>query len=457
MRAQRRAPTDPATLVAGFGVAAVALGVPLLLSMMQRTAYETWGGVVVAIVLVLVSVPLIYRVSARHGARIAQIVALALALKLVAAVVRYYFAFEVYGGQADASVYIRWGSDLAESFRQGIFSVDVGSSRFIGTGFMRYVSGLAFVVIGSSALGAFFFFSWLSLLGLWGFFRAFQVALPEADHSRYALLLFFVPTLLYWPSSIGKEAWMLLCLGITAYGAAKVLVRRPGGYPPLVAGLAGVVMVRPHIAALVCIALAAGYLRRSRRGKAPVLGPLPQVVGLALLVVATFFVIDRTQDFFDLEEPETLATGTEAILELAELRTATGGSSFTAVGFSSPADLPMATLTVLFRPFPWEANNQQMLLTSLEGMALLGLTLLSWRRVWAGITGAWANPYLRFAAVFALGFVIAYASISNFGILARQRAQLYPLLFVFLAMPVRRRVDTALSWTDSTTRTHAHG
>ena len=33
--------------------------------------------------------------------------------------------------------------------------------------------------------------------------------LPTGDHRRYALLVFFMPSLLFWPSSIGKESWML--------------------------------------------------------------------------------------------------------------------------------------------------------------------------------------------------------------------------------------------------------
>lgn len=457
MRTHRRAAHDPATLVVGFGVAAVGIGVPLLLWLMQTTSYEIWGGVLVAVALTLASVPLLYRVSSRHGRRIAQIVALAFVLKLAATVVRYYVAFDVYGGTADAGSYIQWGNDLVESFRQGVFSVDVGRGRFVGTGFMRYLSGLAFLLVGSSGLGAFFLFAWLSLFGIYGFFRAFQIAFPDADHSRYAALVFLLPTLLYWPSSIGKEAWMLLCLGVAAYGAAKVFVRQPGGYLPLTLGVAGTVMMRPHIAALLCLAVAAGYLRRRPRGRAPVLGPLPQVVGIALLVVATFMMIDRTQEFFQLDEPETLATSAESILELAQDRTAIGGSTFDTDGVRSPVDLPGAVMTVMYRPFPWEATNQQMVLTSIEAFALLGLTLLSWRRVWAGVKGAWSNPYLRFALVFVLGFVVAFASISNFGILARQRAQMYPLLLVFLAVsPVLRGAGPAAP-TDVTTRTPTHG
>jgi hypothetical protein len=426
---------DGATVAAVAGVAGVGALVPLLLLAMSATDYEIWGGLLVALALVVVSAPFLYRIGQRDDRRIAQLVTLALVAKLTAAALRYFVAFEVYGGSADAVMYIEWGQDLAASFSQGVFSVDVGRSQFVGTGFMRYLSGLAFVLIGTSGLGAFFFFSWLGFWGLYGCFRAFRIAFPAVDPLRYGVLLFLMPSLLYWPSSIGKEAWMLLMLGLIAVGAAKVFDRRPGGYLPLLAGVAGAVAMRPHVAALVCLALAAGYLRRTNRDRASFLGPAPQVVGLALLVVGTFFVVDRTEEYFDLDEVDPSQTAAQAILDRTWDQTATGGSAFAADRVRSPLDLPSAAVTVLFRPLPWEAANPQMLLSGLEGMVLLGLVLISWRRVWAGLKGAWAHPYLRYAAVFTLGFVVAYAAVANFGILARQRAQLYPFLLVFLALP----------------------
>jgi hypothetical protein len=40
--------------------------------------------------------------------------------------------------------------------------------------------------------------------------------------------------------------------------------------------------------------------------------------------------------------------------------------------------------------------------------------------------------------VYAAGFVVAFASIANFGILARERVQLLPFFLVLLAVPVAR-------------------
>ena len=58
-------------------------------------------------------------------------------------------------------------------------------------------------------------------------------------------------------------------------------------------------------------------------------------------------------------------------------QTAQGGSAFTPVPLTSPLGIPAAIITLLFRPFPWEAGNVQMLVQSAEGLVLLLLTVAS--------------------------------------------------------------------------------
>ena len=45
------------------------------------------------------------------------------------------------------------------------------------------------------------------------------------------------------------------------------------------------------------------------------------------------------------------------------------------------------------------------------------------------------NPYVTFAVVYALAFIIAFAGFANFGILARQRTLMLPFFLVLLALP----------------------
>jgi hypothetical protein len=266
-----------------------------------------------------------------------------------------------------------------------------------------------------------------------GFYKAFRTAVPDGDHRRYAWLLFFMPSLLYWPSSIGKDAWMLMGLGAAALGAARLLARRPRPYPLLVLGLAATTLIRPHITVLVCIGLVAAYVFRPRAERRPLFGPLGKPVGVLVLLVISVVVVVQAGQFFGVED-EGVSGVTEVLDEAAE-QTGQGGSSFEAVNARSLADVPAAVMAVLFRPFPWEANNGQALVAALEGMAMLALFALSVPRFAALPALMRRHPYLVLVAVYTLLFCVAFSSFGNFGILTRQRIQLFPFALVLLALP----------------------
>jgi len=92
---------------------------------------------------------------------------------------------------------------------------------------------------------------------------------------------------------------------------------------------------------------------------------------------------------------------------------------------------PAAAVTVLFRPFPFEAGSAVALIASLEGLVLLVLLVRSVPR-WRLVPRI---PYAVFAATYTVLFIFAFSALSNFGILVRQRTQLLPLVLVIAALP----------------------
>ena len=75
-------------------------------------------------------------------------------------------------------------------------------------------------MIGPSRLGGFLVYTFIGYWGLVLFHHAARIGLPSLDERRYAMLLYFMPALVFWPSSIGKEAVMMLAIGCAAFGAA---------------------------------------------------------------------------------------------------------------------------------------------------------------------------------------------------------------------------------------------
>ncbi|HXF73614.1 MAG TPA: hypothetical protein VNO79_13530, partial [Actinomycetota bacterium] len=211
----------PAALAA-LGTVFAAVCAAAILVLTGVSSYDVWGAVFVAPVIVLASLPVLARQAEREGdRRLLTLLIAALLLKLAGSVVRHFVAFSVYGGVADAAGYDGWGTRIAERFWHGRFST--GLDSLTGTDFIRFLTGLVYTVIGPTRIGGFLVYSWLGFWGLFSFYRAFRIAVPEGRARSYAHLVLFLPSLVFWPSSIGKEAWMTFSLGIAALGAARLL------------------------------------------------------------------------------------------------------------------------------------------------------------------------------------------------------------------------------------------
>lgn len=420
-----------AAVVVGTGIAYV-VGVAWA---MANLSYDIVGGLIVLPVLAGVSIALLTSRARREGdLRLVRILVLAVVVKLVVGpVIRYGVIQEVYGGVADAQGYHGAGRLIAGALRDGRFPADLGGGGD-GTQAINLLTGLVYTVTGVTKLGGFMVFSWLALLGLFAFYAAFRLAFPDGDHHRYAKLVFFLPTMVFWPSSLGKEAWLVLCLGLATYGVARLLTRHPGGFTCLAVGLGGGVLVRPHMAMLVFVALVPAYLvRRSPPGRGR--RSLAKMTGIATLAVLGIFLSGQFVDYFKLDDLSQ--SSIDELLERTGEQSGTGGSEYDAVNAAAnPALVPFAVFTVVARPLPTETHNAQAVVASLEGLFLLGLVVWSWRRVLAAGRQFLRSPFLAFALTYSLLFCVAFSSIGNFGILARQRVQLYPVLVVVLALPL---------------------
>jgi hypothetical protein len=403
----------------------------------QGSTYDTWGALLVAPLILLISLPVLALESSRErDQRLFFILVFALILKLCAALARYYVAFDLYGGRADAGGYHEWGVRLAEQFRVGNF--ETGLSSLSRTNFIRFLTGIVYTIIGPSKMGGFLFFSWLGFLGLFFFYRAFKLAIPQGRTRVYAALLFFLPSLLFWPSSIGKEAWMMFALGLAAFGAGRTLSgSTASGLAIAAAGLWLAAIVRPHVARMMGLALAAAVLIQRSRPDLRQLAPIAKSLSLVAVAALSVGLLTRTDRFLD-ESGFDTGSGLTAVIEKSAERTGQGGSEFEPPVVVSPARLPLGIITTLFRPFIFEAHNDQSLLAAVEGSILLLLTLTWIFRISRAIRGSRRVAYVAFALVFLVVFSVGFSGVANFGILVRQRTQLLPIFLVLLTASAPR-------------------
>ncbi len=431
---QRPTTGPPGRILLLLGLVGVAGVMLALAGEIGAATSETWAAIIVAAILLAISVPIAAGAARRdNDPLLAWILIGSAAAKLFGGFARYSLSYTLNysNGRTDANGYYNTGLTLAdEGFELG--------GRIVGTRFIELLSGVIYTVIPPSRMAGFFVFAFLSWIGLFFFTRAFRIAFPNGNFRRYDALVLFLPSMLFWPSSIGKEAWMTLTIGITAYGAARLLAQRHGGYPILALGLWGTAMVRPHITLILALSVLVAYPVR-RSAKKSTTAPITKTVGFGVMILLALVVASQAQAFFhaDSLEPEAFS---DALVE-AQDRSSTGGSEFAAQPVRSIRDIPGAFIDVPFRPFPWEASDWMQLMAALEGLVLIVLFIRAAPRLLHLPREMLRRPYLMFAVVYSAGFAIAFSTISNFGILVRQRVQLIPL-FLILIIPLGERVKS---------------
>lgn len=362
----------------------------------------------------------------------------ALALRVVGAAGRESIA-------ADAVVYYKWGLRYAEYFGRfdlsPIFDPALWRGTWLGTNIIGYPAGFFIALIGPTRFGVFLGFALLAFAGVFAYALAFRRAFPRASYVKYWAWLFLFPSVWFWPSSIGKEAIMMLGMGLAMLG--YVGNGRRENWSLLVLGLGIVFLVRAEVAAVIVLALVlAHWLNFQDWSPGRLLqGSIILSVGLAGIWFALQSAGAASLD------AETL----EGFVEQNAANADTGGSAIGTVAVG-PAGIPIAMMNVLFRPFLWEAHNVAALISALELTFMWGLLWFR-RREFRAMLQVWRqHRVLRFALPFVLLYVIALGmNLTNLGLIARQRTLVFPLFFLLFeagtmfAVPrrARRRVTRA--------------
>lgn len=423
---------SPAWCRAFVAVGVATYGVTLAVALV-RGSFFLLGACIQVPLWAALTVPIARRIArAERDVGVFGFVMAAFAAKMLGVLVRQAVAFGVYGGVLDANTYDKAGRALAPHYRHFDFSPNTG--KLVGTGFLKALTGIVYAFTGTSELGAFVFFSFLSFLGLLMLWRAFRRAVPEGDGRRYGLLVLFLPSLLYWPSALGKEGWGLFCVGLCSYGVALLVTRRPlAAILSLAAGLVGVTMLRPHVALVVFGGLVFAALVGKSHSASPS-APILRIIVFGALFGVGLVLVSQAQSFLGVNSLDQTTVG-KKLDKTQQLTGKEAGSTFTPARIHSPIDVPWATLTVLFRPFPWEAHSGQELAATAESVFLVVLTIKSRRRLRSIFRMARERPYIAYCIGFTAMFIFAFSSFANFGLLARQRTQTMPLVLTFLCLP----------------------
>lgn len=406
--------------------------------MIAAARLSTIGSNPIVVVLVAVAVVLVGRRVARsvaekeHDPALLNLLTWSLALHLLCAPAEIFIVDHIYHGSADYNRYVFQGTYLANNIRAGHFTLaGTGITNILGDGMVSIFSSIVLTVLGPNKLAEFLVFACLSFIGDICFYRAFSISFPGANKRRYAYMLFFLPSLLFWTADASKEAMMTVALGVGALGVAKVLARQKGGYIFILIGSAISIGIRPHELALLLVAFTVAMFFRgrdpNRRGRAS-----RRIFTVVFLIVVLGGTAYLTEKLLGTTSLSTITTKVHTV----NSGTGAGFGSSNISYSSNPLYYPKDVYTVLLDPLPINARSGSELLAAGENTLILLLILTSLRQLRSVFRVARWKPYIIVCLLYSLAFIYVFAALGNLGLIERERVLLLPFLLALLAIPV---------------------
>ena len=311
-------------------------------------------------------------------------------------------------------------SDSGEYYRLSVESQTWGELFVSGTPFVKFVCYPFSHVLGLSFNSVMLIFAFLGFEGMLFFYLAAREniqQLPLVWGGMTILeILFILPNSHFWSGSLGKGSLMTLGIGLTFYGLSRFNRR----LHLLLIGAFIVYMVRPHLLLAIVIGVGLGVLFTQKGIKWYF--RLPLIIFSALTI---FIISDNVVEFTGME---SLNVFDSKSLDHRVEQLGHGGSGVDVAHYSEAFKL----FTFLFRPLFVDSPSLLGLITSFENFFLLFLSfrfIVNFPLFWKKSNGFHKAAFFTFLLA-----AISLAQISgNLGIAIRQKAQIFPLLFLFFA------------------------
>jgi hypothetical protein len=287
-------------------------------------------------------------------------------------------------------------------------------------------------------------FAVLSFIGMWMFFLTFYRKYPQL-HFHIAVAAFFIPSVFFWGSGLLKDTLMMACLGVITYEVDQLFFRKKVSVFHiilLIVSLWCVFSVKKFILqAFLPSALLWIYLGSLKQIPSMVVRVLIFPILVAAGIFSAYYSVTKVGEGDRRYAVENIAK--TAKITAYDIRFQTGrdaGSGYTLGeldgSFGSMFRLaPQAINVSLFRPYIWEVNNPLMLLSAIESLAFLVISLILIVKYRVGVLRAFRNPDVSFLFVFSIIFAFAVGvSAFNFGTLVRYKIPLLPFYALALAL-----------------------
>ncbi len=290
-------------------------------------------------------------------------------------------------------------------------------------------------------------------IGIWQFFKMLYRIYPEYIKS-IAIAVLFIPSVVFWGSGIYKDSfalssslWIIASIYALFFRKEKLLLH----FFLLLFNAYILISVKPYIfvallpALLIWVsfgninAIRSKFLRR-------IIWPASFALVLFVGSLIFSFVEKELGVYSDMDAMLEKAQVTQQDLIRAEQY----GDNFVYIGAYETSvwgvlkKAPIAIFTALYRPFIWESDSVFILLTAVENLFLLLLSIyvLLFFNPLKTMKILGNNPHLFFFLLYSLFFAFAIGiSASNYGALVRYKIPIIPIFIALLLMLIKKQKE----------------
>ena len=294
-----------------------------------------------------------------------------------------------------------------------------------GTSFIHFLAWPFIVFLGLKYYATMIVFSYFGYLAVVLFYITARenIKISTVWQNYTAIeLLFLLPNLHFWSSSLGKGSSILFGLGLFIYGLSR-FNKRP---VPLIIGGLLTFFIRPHIFFTLMLSVMIGIFITSSGIK-----PYLKWLIFLLAMVVFIYISDDVLKFADVDSFDV--TNSETIMHRAtELGKSSSGVNIQEYGIA------MKMFTFWFRPLFIDGQGVFGFIVSFENLLYLYMFIILIKQGF--MTWYKWNGWFRICLfIFFLGsFILAQVS-GNLGIAMRQKAQFMPFFFILYCKAISYR------------------
>ncbi|WP_354686948.1 hypothetical protein [Cupriavidus necator] len=293
-----------------------------------------------------------------------------------------------------------------------------------GTQAVSWLTRLLTYYAGFSFLGAFFVFNIFGSIGLLAFDSALRIAGAGKGIwvQRFCTLIILLPSVSFWSAGIGKDAIAFMATALALW-ANMALARR---FWLMALAVAAMFTVRPHMAAMMVLALSVAMLASARVS-------LARRAALAgIVLAAAVAIVPFALEYGGLSEINS-ADDVTAYVETRQGYNQEGGGAISIHDMS----LPMQLFSYVFRPLPFEASSAFGLAASVDNVVLLLLFALGGWGMLRGRGQARLGNRAFLWSYCAMAWLSSALMTANMGISVRQKWMFLPMLVFMLIAGMR--------------------